>query len=64
MPALVAGLGTWLVGWEGVDKGFWSGRYVRANWDVGELVGRRDEIVERGLLRMNLMGRLGRRQFR
>ncbi|KAK4495429.1 hypothetical protein PRZ48_013760 [Zasmidium cellare] len=32
-----------------------SGRYLSANWDVEELVGRKGEIVERDMLRMRMV---------
>jgi NAD(P)-dependent dehydrogenase (short-subunit alcohol dehydrogenase family) len=62
-PELVGGFGTWLAGWQGADRAFLSGRYVTANWDVGELVGRREEILEGDLLKVRLSGRFGAEQF-
>jgi hypothetical protein len=58
-PQLVGGVGVWLSGWEGVDRGFLSGRFVSANWDVEDLVGRREEIVGRDLLKVGLNAELG-----
>lgn len=63
-PLLVSGLGTWLAAWEGPDRSFLSGRYVSANWDVEELVRRKDEIVEQNLLKMELTGKFGSEQFK
>ena len=51
-PELIGGLATWLAVWEDEDRNFISGRYVSTNWDVEELVKRKDEIVEKGLLDM------------
>jgi NAD(P)-dependent dehydrogenase (short-subunit alcohol dehydrogenase family) len=62
-PALVGGVGVWLAGWEGVNREFLSGRYVSANWDVEDLSGRKEEIVEKGLLKMDLKAELGSVQF-
>ncbi|KAJ4986547.1 hypothetical protein SVAN01_07983 [Stagonosporopsis vannaccii] len=62
-PELVGGIGTWLAGWEGPDRSFLSGRFVAANWDVEDLVGRREEILEKELLKMNLNAKLGIEQF-
>lgn len=62
-PALVGGVGVWLAAWEGGDRAFLSGRFVAANWDVEELVGRREEIVEKGLLKMDINAKLGAEQF-
>jgi hypothetical protein len=30
-PQLVAGMGLWCAGWQGVDRGFLNGRYLNAN---------------------------------
>ncbi|ORY19313.1 hypothetical protein BCR34DRAFT_472212 [Clohesyomyces aquaticus] len=62
-PELVGGIGVWLAGWEGVDRSFLSGRFVSANWDVDDLVKRKDEIVQGELLKMNLNAKLGSAQF-
>ncbi|KAF2649126.1 NAD(P)-binding protein [Lophiostoma macrostomum CBS 122681] len=62
-PELVGGVGTWLAAWEGADRAFLSGRYVTANWDVEELVGRSEEILKGDLLKVGLSGRFGREQF-
>lgn len=40
-----------------------SGRFVSANWDVEDLEKRRDEVVEKGLLRLDLKGEFGAQQF-
>ncbi|KAL1597191.1 hypothetical protein SLS60_008773 [Paraconiothyrium brasiliense] len=62
-PELVGGLATWLAAWEGEDRSFLGGRYLSANWDVDDLVKRKEEIVEGGLLKLNLMGQFGEKQF-
>ncbi|USP72872.1 hypothetical protein yc1106_00146 [Curvularia clavata] len=62
-PELVGGVGVWLAGWEGVDRSFLGGRFVSVNWDVDELVKRKDEIERDGLLKMDLKGQLGAEQF-
>lgn len=62
-PELVGGVGVWLAGWEGVDRSFLGGRFVSVNWDVEELVKRKDEIESGGLLKMDLKGTLGAGQF-
>jgi hypothetical protein len=36
-------------------RGWLSGRYVSCNWDVGELVAKKGEIVERDLLKMRMV---------
>jgi hypothetical protein len=38
------------------EAAFLKGKYVWANWDVGELVERKAEIVEKKLLEMWLNG--------
>jgi hypothetical protein len=61
-PELVGGVAVWLASWEESRK-FLSGRYVSANWDVEGLVGRKDEILERELLKMDINAKLGVEQF-
>lgn len=58
-PELVGGVGVWLAAWDGVDRSFLGGRFVSANWDVEELVKRKEEIESEGLLKMDLKGTLG-----
>jgi len=58
-PELVGGLATWLAGWKGPDRSFLGGRYITANWDVEDLVERKDEIVKENLLKTNLTGKFG-----
>ena len=38
---------------------FLSGRYMSANWDVDELEARKDEVVMKDLLKMDLKGEFG-----
>lgn len=62
-PELVGGIGVWLAGWEGADRSFLSGRFVASNWDVEDLLGRKDEILGKDLLKMDLNAKLGAEQF-
>ncbi|PVH71991.1 NAD(P)-binding protein [Cadophora sp. DSE1049] len=58
-PELVGGVGVWLA----TDKAaFLTGKYVSANWDVEELVERKDEITG-GKLSVALVGDFGQEQF-
>jgi hypothetical protein len=63
IPELVSGIGLWLAGWEGPDRSFLSGRFVASNWDVEDSVGRKDEILEKNLVKMDLNAKLGAEQF-
>ncbi len=60
-PELVGGVGVWL---STGDKKFMSGRYLSVNWDVDELVERKEEIVEGGKLKIGLVGGFGEEQFK
>lgn len=62
-PELVGGIGVWLAAWEGLDRSFLSGRFIAANWDVEDLAARREEILEKDLLKMDLNAKLGAEQF-
>ncbi|KAF3032389.1 hypothetical protein E8E12_003432 [Didymella heteroderae] len=62
-PELIGGIGVWLAGWEGPDRSFLSGRFVASNWDAEDLVGRKDEILKKDLLKMDLNAKLGAEQF-
>lgn len=62
-PALVGGVGTWLAAWEGVDRSFLSGRAMTVNWDVQDLVAKKEEILKDDLLKMTLNAKLGHEQF-
>jgi NAD(P)-dependent dehydrogenase (short-subunit alcohol dehydrogenase family) len=62
-PELVGGVGVWLAGWDGASRDFLSGRFVSANWDVEDLVRRKDEIIEKKLLKMDINAVLGAAQF-
>jgi len=42
---------------------FLSGRFISVNWDVDDLVARKDEIVRDGLLQLKLNATLGKEQF-
>ncbi|KAF2826609.1 NAD(P)-binding protein [Ophiobolus disseminans] len=61
-PELVGGVAVWLAAWQ-EGREFLSGRYVSANWDVDGLVMRKEEIVEKGLLKMDIKAELGDGQF-
>ena len=58
---LVGGVGVWL---STGDKKFLSGRYITVNWDVEELVARKEEIVEGDKLKVQLVGNFGQEQFK
>lgn len=59
-PELVGGVAVWLAS----EKArFLSGRAIAAQWSVDDLVEREKEIVEGGLLRMEMKGRFGVEQF-
>ena len=62
-PELVGGIGVWLAAWEGIDRSFLSGRFVSANWDVENLLERKDEIQDNNLLKIDLNAKLGPEQF-
>ncbi|KAG7292168.1 hypothetical protein NEMBOFW57_002203 [Staphylotrichum longicolle] len=60
-PALIGGLAVWLAA---SDKArFLTGRVVVSEWSVDDLVERKGEIEEKGLLRVDLKGTFGREQF-
>jgi NAD(P)-dependent dehydrogenase (short-subunit alcohol dehydrogenase family) len=52
-PALAGGAAVWLAS---PESDFVNGRYSDATWDVTEIIQRKDEIVNNGLLRMELQG--------
>lgn len=52
-PQLAADTLTWLT--EGV-RSWLGGRYVSVNWDMAELESRKDEIVQRDMLKLRLQG--------
>ncbi|KAF7443891.1 hypothetical protein A1F99_119650 [Pyrenophora tritici-repentis] len=55
-PELVGGTAVWLC----QEKArFLSGRFVAANWDVEDLLKKKEEIVEKDLLRLTLKGEFG-----
>lgn len=55
-PGLVGSTAVWLCH---EDAKFLSGRWIAANWDVEELVGRKEEIVKGNLLKPTLSGEFG-----
>jgi len=58
---LVGAVAVWL---STGDRKFLSGRYITVNWDVEELVARKEEIVKGGKLKINLVGDFGEDQFK
>jgi hypothetical protein len=42
---------------------FMNGRYMGVNWSVSELIDRKDEIISKGLLLVELQGTFGKTQF-
>ncbi|TID01629.1 Short chain dehydrogenase andI [Colletotrichum higginsianum] len=59
-PGLVGGTAVWLCS---EAARFLDGRFVAANWDVDDLWERREEIVDKGLLKIDMAGELGAEQF-
>jgi short-subunit dehydrogenase len=57
---LAGGSAVWLATEE---ASFMNGRYMRANWSVGDLMAREKEVVEKGLLLPELQGSFGKAQF-
>ncbi|PPJ55217.1 hypothetical protein CBER1_05719 [Cercospora berteroae] len=53
-PEVSAGLAVWLA--TSSDARWFKGKFVWANWDVGELLERKEEIVEKNLLSCTLKG--------
>jgi NAD(P)-dependent dehydrogenase (short-subunit alcohol dehydrogenase family) len=58
--ALAGGVAVWLAT---EQAKFMNGRYMGANWSVVELMNRKDEIVSKGLLMVELQGSFGKDQF-
>jgi NAD(P)-dependent dehydrogenase (short-subunit alcohol dehydrogenase family) len=55
-PELVGGTTVWLC----QEKAkFLSGRFIAANWDVEDLLSRKEEIVKDDLLKLTLKGQFG-----
>jgi NAD(P)-dependent dehydrogenase (short-subunit alcohol dehydrogenase family) len=55
-PELVGGTAVWLC----QEKAkFLSGRFIAANWDVEDLLSRKEEIVKDDLLKLTLKGEFG-----
>jgi len=61
-PALTGGTLVWLAA-DPTRSQFLNGRALTAGWDVEELVARKDEIVSKNLLTMQLQATLGTEQF-
>lgn len=55
-PQLAGAVVNWLAS---EDAKFLTGRYVSSNWDVAEILARKDEIVEKNLLTIGLTGLTG-----
>jgi NAD(P)-dependent dehydrogenase (short-subunit alcohol dehydrogenase family) len=61
-PELSGGVIVWLAK-DPERARFLSGRFVMANWSVDDLLARKDEIMEKNLLRIDLTGTFGKGQF-
>jgi hypothetical protein len=59
-PELVGGLAVWL---SHPHASFLGGRTVGSLWDVDGLVARKDEIVSKDLLKLDLLGNFDGAQF-
>lgn len=59
-PELVGGLAVWL---SHEHAKFLSGRFIASQWDVRELLDRKDEIASGQKLKVTVVGPFGRRQF-
>ena len=55
-PLLAGSIANWLTSKE---ASFLRGRYITANWDVNELIARKEEIVSKDLLTVQLSGLVG-----
>lgn len=55
-PQLAGAVVNWLAS---EDARFLTGRYITANWDVTEILARKDEIIEKNLLTVGLNGLTG-----
>ena len=53
-PSLPAGMAVWLVADHRAEA--LNGKFIWANWDVEEVLNRKDDIREKGLLSLGLMG--------
>ncbi|BGP27598.1 short-chain dehydrogenase/reductase SDR family protein [Rhodotorula toruloides] len=53
-PELAAGFAVWLATQSDAD--FLRGRYVSANWDITQLLEKRDEIIEKNMLWTRVLG--------
>ena len=61
-PALTGGTVVWLVA-DPARSQFLNGRVLTVEWDVEELVARKEEIASKNLLTMQLQATLGAEQF-
>jgi NAD(P)-dependent dehydrogenase (short-subunit alcohol dehydrogenase family) len=61
-PALTGGTIVWLAA-DPVRSQFLNGRALTVEWDVEELVARKEEITSKNLLTMQLQATLGLEQF-
>lgn len=61
-PALTGGTIVWLVA-DPARSQFLNGRVLTVEWDVEELVARKEEITSKNLLTMQLQATLGAEQF-
>jgi NAD(P)-dependent dehydrogenase (short-subunit alcohol dehydrogenase family) len=61
-PELTGGTIVWLAK-DPQRASFLSGRYICAEWSVEDLVERKDEIVEKNVLTVDMLGTFGKEQF-
>jgi len=55
-PDIAGGLAVWFASElnPGIDRAWLGGRYISANWDVNELLERKDEILQKDLFKLRL----------
>jgi hypothetical protein len=61
-PSLIGGVLVWLSA-DAERSKFLTGRFISANWDVEGLLARKDEILEKDLLTLDMKGPFGKEQF-
>ena len=59
-PHLAGATAVWLCS----EQARWlTGRFVNTNWDMEDLLDRKDEVLKEDLLKIDLKGRFGKNQF-
>ena len=56
-PNMSGGLAVWFASElndSSIDRSWMGGRYISANWDITEVLERKDEIIQKDLFRMRL----------